>query len=131
MNVKQILEQKKANEEARKAQQAQQRQQCANRNKEHKYEKLKRLIKENGIVCFVAYTPSSQLGNRCQAVMLKDAQVKRSIVDGHYFITGRDIAKEETAQLDNAVRKSYCKRPKYEQQLRSYRVDRIINGTIR
>ena len=98
------------------------------KNKEHKFEKLRRLAQEQLLVSFVVKTPSSEHSS-IQAVVLRNANVTKS-QQGNYLICGRDIEEEEKIQESNTVRRAFCSRPKHERVYRCYRVDRIINKTI-
>ena len=99
--------------------------------KEHKREKLARIAKEEGIVSFVVKTPGSSQGDPVQAIILRDATVKKT-KEGNYIVTGRDLEEEERIQLSaDHVRRAYKSRPKKEMVFRAYRVDRIINKTIK
>jgi ABC-type cobalamin/Fe3+-siderophores transport system ATPase subunit len=98
--------------------------------KEHKREKIKRIINDCGVVSFVVKTPGSSHGDPVQAVILRDACVKRT-KEGKYIVTGRDLEEEERLQLSaDHARRPYKSRPKKEMVFRAYRIDRIVNKTI-
>ena len=84
-----------------------------------KVETLKRLTGYKRAVAFVAHTPGTQRGTSTQSVILKDATVRQT-GDGNYVITGRDIQLEaDRGRIDHE-----------NPVIRSFRIDRIVNGTI-
>ena len=84
-----------------------------------KVRRLQNLVKEGATIGFVAHTPGSERGTGTQSVLLKNAEVKTT-KSGQHVITGRDIQLEaERGKIDR-------KNP----TIRSFRIDRIVNGTI-
>lgn len=108
--------------------------------KEHKNEeaikklnhidRLKKLCKEAETICFVVETPGTTHSRQVHAAFLKEAGVKKTS-SGNYVITGRDIEEELKRDIDNNIALSILrKRKDTEKCYRSYRIDRIVRGSI-
>lgn len=101
-------------------------------NKANKVDRLRKLCKLGKRISFVVFTPGTESGRRFHCVHLVDAEVKRTS-EGNYIITGIDAElslnesyKESACPSKNIVlTKSFAK-----DVFRSYRIDRILNGTI-
>lgn len=101
-------------------------------NKANKVDRLRKLCKLGKRISFVVFTPGTESGRRFHCVHLVNAEVKRTS-EGNYIITGIDAElslnesyKEYSCPSKNIVlTKSFAK-----DVFRSYRVDRILNGTI-
>lgn len=101
-------------------------------NKANKVDRLRKLCKLGKRISFVVFTPGTESGRRFHCVHLVNSEVKRTS-EGNYIITGIDAElslnesyKEYSCPSKNIVlTKSFAK-----DVFRSYRVDRILNGTI-
>lgn len=101
-------------------------------NKANKVDRLRKLCKLGKRISFVVFTPGTESGRRFHCVHLVNAEVKRTS-EGNYIITGIDAElslnesyKEYSCPSKNIVlTKNFIK-----DVFRSYRVDRILNGTI-
>lgn len=80
---------------------------------------LRKMASENRVIGFVVHTPGSERGLATQSVVLKNAEVKCT-GSGNHIITGRDLQLEAGRGRINHE----------DPEIRSFRIDRIVNGTI-
>jgi hypothetical protein len=101
--------------------------------KANKVKRLQNLCKEGRRVGFLVYTPGTESGRLVHAATMEDATVEKT-QEGNYIIKGRDLEEELKADLANGANPETLsvlrKRPDDQKKFRSYRIDRIINGTI-
>lgn len=109
--------------------------------KEHKNEeaikklnhidRLKKLCKEAKTISFLAVTPGTTHDRNVHAVMLQDAMVEKT-KEGNYIIKGRDLEEELKLDLKDEIpaEELSIMRKREKCVVRSYRIDRIIRGSI-
>lgn len=100
--------------------------------KANKVERLKRLCKEGRRIGFIVETPGTKSGRPYHSTFLMDAEVKKT-EDGEYVITGIDIELSLVASLEankKASKRAVITKKMNELCFRSYRIDRIMDGTI-
>lgn len=100
--------------------------------KANKVKRLKRLASEGAAVAFLVSTPSSAT-SKVQAVFMRDFEVKETL-DGNFIVNGRDLEEELKADIARGMNPASLsimrERKKEDMVFRSYRIDRIIRGSI-
>jgi len=95
-----------------------------------KERKLKALCAKKKRVSFVVETPESEGLYPVQNVILYKPEVRKTKT-GKYVVIGINKAREMSRdKIAGIQRLPGQKRRKRERQIRQYRVDRIVNGTI-
>lgn len=101
--------------------------------KMNKVKRLKKLCEGGGKVGFIAYTPGTESGRMFHCVNMMQAKVEKTL-EGNFVIVGFDVELTLTKMAENGV--DVSKRvmfsnikPEYK-VYRSYRIDRILDGTI-
>lgn len=102
-----------------------------NTKKLNHVDRLKRLCKEAKTISFLAVTPGTTHDRNVHAVMLQDAMVEKT-KEGNYIIKGRDLEEELKLDLKNEIpaEELSIMRKREKCVVRSYRIDRIIRGSI-
>ena len=101
-------------------------------NKANKVDRLRKLCKLGKRISFVVFTPGTESGRRFHCVHLVNAEVKRTS-EGNYIITGIDaeLSLNESYNKYSCPSKNIVLTKSFAKDVfRSYRVDRILNGTI-
>lgn len=101
-------------------------------NKANKVDRLRKLCKLGKRISFVVFTPGTESGRRFHCVHLVNAEVKRTS-EGNYIITGIDaeLSLNESYNKYSCPSKNIVLTKNFAKDVfRSYRVDRILNGTI-
>lgn len=99
-------------------------------SKMNKVERLKKLSLIVPQVAFVVHTPGSKSNRSVQSVILRDFTVEKTS-DGNHVVKGRNIADEAKLDLKKNISMSLMKKREHEDcVIKSYRVDRILNGSI-
>lgn len=99
----------------------------------NKVKRLQALSNDGATVSFLAYTPGTSQGRPVHGTILKDITVKKTL-EGYYVVVGRDLEEELKTDISNGCSSSDLsvlrKRDKDKAVFRSYRIDRIIDGSI-
>ena len=101
-------------------------------NKANKVDRLRKLCKLGKRISFVVFTPGTESGRKFHCVHLIDAEVKKTS-EGNYIITGIDAElslADNFKELTNLPKNIILTKNFVKNVFRSYRIDRILNGTI-
>ena len=101
--------------------------------KANKVDRLRKLCKMGRKICFVVHTPGTETGRKFHCVSMIDAEVKKTEA-GNYTITGVDMELTLTKMVENNCdiprRVMFSKIDDKNKVFRTYRIDRIVDGTI-
>lgn len=100
--------------------------------KANKVVRLKKLCAMGKRIGFVVYTPGTESGRPFHAVQMVCAEVNKT-AEGNYIIKGVDVELSLTQDAKNEAKisKRAVIAEKFDSKcFRSYRIDRILDGTI-
>lgn len=99
--------------------------------KANKVVRLKALAEKEATISFVVETPGTTHDRMVHAVMLKNFCV-RETKDGNFIVTGLDVEETLKADIERGIDSLsvFRKRDSDNSEIRTYRIDRIVNGTI-
>lgn len=99
----------------------------------NKVDRLRKLCKGGKKVGFIVHTPGTESGRVFHCTTMMEAKVEKTL-EGNFVIVGYDVELTLTKMAENGVdiskRVMFSKiKPEYK-VYRTYRVDRILDGTI-